>query len=284
MRQRLCLSLALWNGRDAILKERLFGLTNGEGNHGEDVKEQYYYLDATPTHSYLKMLYKYPQSAFPYSDLVEENRRRGIGAPGVSSSPTRPLSRTTATSMCSSSTRRPQPGDVLMKVTAHNRGPEAAPLHLIPQLGLAQHLVLGYRGAETQPHAGNGRRHSSASTPKSARAISIWKSTPRGCSRKTSRTRPSSGDPASGGFFKDAFHERIVGGRVEAVNTAGVGTKVGAWHPLEVPADSKVEVRMRLMREAVAFAVRAVRLAICSVRKSEADEFLCRIAAGHEIG
>src|SRR6266478_6578944 len=79
--QRLCLSLALWNGRDPILKERLFGLTNGEGNHGEDVKELYYYLDATPTHSYMKMLYKYPQAAFPYADLLGENRRRGIGAP-----------------------------------------------------------------------------------------------------------------------------------------------------------------------------------------------------------
>jgi len=77
--QRLCLSLALWNGKDPILKERLFGLTNSEGNHGEDVKELYYYLDATPTHSYLKMLYKYPQAAFPYADLVNENRRRGIG-------------------------------------------------------------------------------------------------------------------------------------------------------------------------------------------------------------
>jgi len=79
--QRLCLSVALWNGRDAILKERLYGLTNGEGNHGEDVKELYYYLDAAPSHSYLKMLYKYPQAAFPYADLVDENRRRGIGRP-----------------------------------------------------------------------------------------------------------------------------------------------------------------------------------------------------------
>src|ERR1700758_5117237 len=79
--QTLCLSLALWNERDPILKERLFGLTNGEGNHGEDVKELYYYLDATPTHSYLKMLYKYPQAPFPYAALVAENRRRGIGEP-----------------------------------------------------------------------------------------------------------------------------------------------------------------------------------------------------------
>src|SRR5215467_11336115 len=79
--QQLCLGLALWNGKDPILKERLFGLTNGEGNHGEDVKELYYYLDATPTHSYLKMLYKYPQRAFPYGELVEENRRRGKDRP-----------------------------------------------------------------------------------------------------------------------------------------------------------------------------------------------------------
>src|SRR5262245_2514362 len=79
--QRLCLALALWNGRDPILKERLFGLTNSEGNHGEDVKELYYYLDATPSHSYLKMLYKYPQGEFPYARLVEENRRRGKGEP-----------------------------------------------------------------------------------------------------------------------------------------------------------------------------------------------------------
>ena len=79
--QRLCLALALWNGKDPILKERLFGLTNGEGNHSEDVKELYYYLDATPTHSYLKYLYKYPQREFPYAWLVEENRRRGKGQP-----------------------------------------------------------------------------------------------------------------------------------------------------------------------------------------------------------
>ena len=79
--QRLCFAIALWNGKDPILKERLFGLTNSEGNHGEDVKEYYYYLDSTPTHSYMKYLYKYPQNAYPYSDLVETNRRRGRSEP-----------------------------------------------------------------------------------------------------------------------------------------------------------------------------------------------------------
>src|SRR3989454_8977491 len=79
--QRLCFALTLWNGRDPILKERLFGLTNGEGNHGEDVKESYFYVDSTPTHSYMKAIYKYPQAAFPYQELVDENRRRGRHQP-----------------------------------------------------------------------------------------------------------------------------------------------------------------------------------------------------------
>ena len=106
--QRLCLSLALVERPDPILKERLFGLTNSEGNHGEDVKELYYYLDATPTHSYLKMLYKYPQREFPYAQLVEENRRRGKDAAGVRIARHRASSTTTATSMCSSNTPRPR--------------------------------------------------------------------------------------------------------------------------------------------------------------------------------
>ena len=106
---RLCFALALWNGRDPILKERLFGLTNAEGNHGEDVKECYFYLDATPTHSYLKALYKYPQAEFPYARLVEENRRRGPAATRSSSCSTRASSTTTATSTSSSSTPRRRP-------------------------------------------------------------------------------------------------------------------------------------------------------------------------------
>ena len=106
--QRLCLALALWNGRDPILKERLFGLTNGEGNHGEDVKELYYYLDATPTHSYLKMLYKYPQAAFPYARLVEENAPARHATSRNSNCSTPASSTTTATSTCSSNTPRPR--------------------------------------------------------------------------------------------------------------------------------------------------------------------------------
>jgi hypothetical protein len=127
------LRVALWNGKDAILKERLFGLTNSESNHGEDVKEYYFYLDSTPTHSYMKYLYKYPQAAFPYVDLVETSR--GAVATNTSTNYSIPASSTrTATSMCSLSTRRQSPEEVLIQITVHNRGPEAAEMHVLPTL------------------------------------------------------------------------------------------------------------------------------------------------------
>jgi len=132
-RQRLCLALAVWNGRDPFLKERLFGLTNGQGNHGEDVKELYYYLDATPTHSYLKMLYKYPQRVFPYSKLVEESRRRSREQPEFELLDTGVFDDDRYFDVFVEYAKA-SPHDVLMRVTAHNRGPDFAPLHLLPQL------------------------------------------------------------------------------------------------------------------------------------------------------
>src|SRR5213595_2532208 len=133
--QRLCLSLAMWNGKDPILKERIFGLTHSEGNHGEDAKELYYYLDATPTHSYLKMLYKYPQREFPYARLVEENGRRK-GDSGL------PEFELLDTGIFDDDRyfdvfieyAKAEPEEILMRVTVHNRGPEAATIHLLPQL------------------------------------------------------------------------------------------------------------------------------------------------------
>jgi len=131
--QRLCVSLALWNGRDPILKERLFGLTNGEGNHGEDVKEHYYYLDATPAHSYLKMLYKYPQREYPYADLVRENSRRGTGAPEYELLDTGAFDENRYFDVFVEYAQV-EPDDLLMRISIHNRGPEAAPLEVLPQL------------------------------------------------------------------------------------------------------------------------------------------------------
>jgi hypothetical protein len=277
VRQRLCLSLALWNGHDAILKERLFGLTNGEGNHGEDVKEQYYYIDATPTHSYLKMLYKYPQSRFPYSDLVDENRRRGIGAPEYELTDTAAFADNRYFDVFVEYVQA-EPGDVLMKVTAHNRGPDAAPLHLVPQLVLRNTWAWDAQAAKPSlTHAADGgvrvehpevgtrhlymeKRATWLFSENESNAPKLW-----GCSGE--------------GFFKDAFHERIVYGRVEAVNASGVGTKVGAWHRREVPAQSKVEVRLRLMRKPSRSPFARFD-SLVEARKHEADDFYAELQQG----
>src|SRR6187399_1269144 len=130
-RQLLCFGITLWNGQDPILKERLFGLTNGEGNHGEDVKEVYYYLDAMPTHSYLKMLYKYPQREFPYALLVDENRRRGRGEPEFELLDTGIFDDDRYFDVFVEYAKA-SPRDILMRVTAHNRGDDYAPLHILP--------------------------------------------------------------------------------------------------------------------------------------------------------
>ena len=132
-KQQLCFALALWNGKDSILKERLFGLTGNQGNHGEDVKELYYYLDNTPTHSYMQMLYKYPQAAFPYRQLVEENGRRGKQDPEYELMDTGAFDQGRYFDVFIEYAKA-GPEDILIKVTAHNRGPQAADLQLIPQL------------------------------------------------------------------------------------------------------------------------------------------------------
>src|SRR5215469_18772626 len=131
--QHLCLSLAMWNGVDPILKERLFGLDNDEGNHGEDVKELYYYLDATPTHSYLRMLYKYPQAEFPYARLVDENRRIGADQPEFELLDTGIFDDNRYFDVFVEYAKA-GPDDILMLVTVHNRGPEPAKLVLMPQI------------------------------------------------------------------------------------------------------------------------------------------------------
>ena len=132
-KQRLCFALAFWNGKDPILKERLFGLTNSEGNHGEDVKEYYFYLDSTPTHSYMKYLYKYPQAAYPYSDLVETNRRRSRNESEYELLDTGVFDQDRYFDVFVEYAKD-GPDDILVQITAFNRGPEKAELHLLPTL------------------------------------------------------------------------------------------------------------------------------------------------------
>src|SRR5437868_7942555 len=132
-KQRLCFALALWNGKDPILKERLYGLTNSEANHGEDVKEYYFYLDSTPTHSYMKYLYKYPQAAYPYGELVEENRRRGKDQPEFELLDTGVFDQNRYFDIFVEYAKTGAE-DTCIRITAHNRGPAAAQLYLLPTL------------------------------------------------------------------------------------------------------------------------------------------------------
>ena len=147
--QRLCFAVAMWNGRDPILKERLFGLTGSEGNHGEDVKEYYFHLDATPDHAYLKGLYKYPQRPFPYAALVAENRRRSRLEPEYELIDTGVFAEDRYFDVLVEYAKA-APDDILVRISATNRGPEAAPLHLLPTLWFRNTWAWGHDGRGPQ--------------------------------------------------------------------------------------------------------------------------------------
>jgi hypothetical protein len=244
-KQRLCFSLALWNGKDPILKERLFGLTGSEGNHGEDCKEVYYYLDATPTHSYLKMLYKYPQAQYPYSRLVEENRRRGKGECEFELMDTGVFDESRYFDVFVEYAKA-SPEDILIQVTAHNRGPEDAPLHLLPQIwfrntwswsaGSDRPLIRATGEGALELHQPDlGVHHLYAENPNELLF----------CDNESNAARLY-GVPPTKGYFKDAFHEYIVGGDKAAVNPDRSGTKAAAHYTLLVPAGSSKTIRLRL--------------------------------------
>ena len=188
-KQRLCFALALWNGKDPILKERMFGLTNGEGNHGEDVKEYYFYLDSTPTHSYMKMLYKYPQNEFPYSDLVETNRRRGRTEAEYELLDTGVFDEDRYFDVFVEYAKETAT-DILIQISVCNRGPDTAPIHVLPMLWFRN--VWTWWSDVPKPSlraviTKTAIRASRPPTPKSAAISSIAKGSPHCSSR---RTRP----------------------------------------------------------------------------------------------
>jgi hypothetical protein len=273
-RQRLCLALALWNGRDPILKERLFGLGNHEGNHGEDVKECYYYLDATPTHSYLKLLYKYPQAEFPYALLVDENRRRGQDAPEFELIDTDVFSEDRYFDVFVEYAKA-GPDDLLMRVTAHNRGPDAAPLHIIPQLWF-RNTWSWQKGAEKPSLS----RHADGTIVARERALGDYFCAVEGMPRwlfsenETNARRLFGTDAV--GYFKDAFHEYLVRGVKGAVNPEPTGTKAGAHQLLAVPAGGSVTVRLRLANELPPAPFEGFDGTI-GVRRREADAFYAHL-------
>jgi hypothetical protein len=275
--QRICFAVALWNEQDPILKERLFGLTNSEGNHGEDVKEYYFYLDSTPTHSFMRYLYKYPQRAFPYAELVEENRRRGREAPEYELADTGIFDDRRYFDVVVEYAKG-SPDDVLIKVRAQprTRGCAAAPP---PDRLVPQHVVVGYRERDRGLPAWTTLPVSvlALDEPAGGQRWLYCEGAPEVlCTENETNTERLYG-VRGGGFYKDGINDAVVNGRFQAVNDAGVGTKASAHYPLVVPAGGALELRLRLTDRAP----RAWREGPFSdefertwrARQAEADEF-----------
>ncbi len=256
-KQRLCFALALWNGKDPILKERLFGLTNAEGNHGEDVKEYYFYLDSTPTHSYMKYLYKYPQAAYPYADLVETNRRRSRNDLEYELLDTGVFDGDRYFDVFVEYAKN-GPEDILVRITASNRGPDAGRSTSFRRCGSG---TTGRPGSpnRTGPLAsrasGRSRRRrarapSRWSIPSSASSCSPARATRLSCSPRTKRTTrcSSPGRRNESPYVKDGIDECVVRGNRAAVNPARQGTKVAAHHEVLVAAGQTRTIRLRLSR------------------------------------
>ncbi|MCG3127249.1 MAG: hypothetical protein CHACPFDD_02107 [Phycisphaerae bacterium] len=274
--QRLCLSLALWNGRDPILKERLFGLTNSEGNHGEDVKELYYYLDATPTHSYLKMLYKYPQREYPYSQLVEENRRRGKDQPEFELLDTGVFDDNRYFDVFVEYAKG-GPDDILMLVTVHNRGPEDAAIHVLPQLWFRNTWSWDRKAPRPSLSLEAGAVTVSHATLGTYRLYSEGDPRWLFCDNETNSRRLFGSDSETQ-CAKDAFHDFVVSGNTNAINPTQTGTKAGACYRANVAAGGSAQFRLRLTAAASSTPFRDFD-AVIAERRKEADAFYAHLQA-----
>lgn len=252
---RLCFALALWNEKDPILKERLFGLTGPEGNHGEDVKECYYYLDSTPTHSYLKGLYKYPQAAFPYEEILEVNRRRGKGDPEFELTDTGVFDEGRYFDVMVEYAKG-APNDILIRISVTNQGPEPGVLHLLPTLWFRNTWVWGCRheGCERRPQISRESDHRLAAEHESLGTF-FYEVDPEGESSAFLFTENETnqeglfGEPNAFARVKDAFHETLIAGREDAASGEGPGTKAAAHYRLEIPAGETAVLKLRLYSE-----------------------------------
>jgi hypothetical protein len=290
-RQILCFALALWNGRDPIVKERLFGLTNHEGNHGEDVKEYYYYLDSTPTHSYMRYLYKYPQAAFPYRDLVETNRRRSRSDLEYELIDTGVFDGDEYFDLFVEYAKA-GPEDLLIEISAFNRGPNPATLHLLPTLwfrNVWRHGRLERPLIQVAPIAGAGLDAVSDTLGRyllrcqpGAELLFV-----------DNETNPTRWQPAAGGdgqraepppFCKDGINDYVTGDRRAAINPRQIGTKAAARYTAEIPPGGRRVLRLRLVSaesEAAAsdddVALGSAFTEVLETRKREADEFYAAV-------
>jgi hypothetical protein len=282
--QRLCFSLALWNGRDPILKERLFGLTNSEGNHGEDVKEYYFYLDSTPTHSYMKYLYKYPQSVFPYHQLVITNRARNRQELEYELINTGVFDENRYFDVFVEYAKE-TPEDILVQITIHNRGPDPAEIHVLPTLWFRNRWAWGKDNPRPSLRAAAGKAAVIEATEEElgerylycdgATALLFAENETNNQRLFNSQNRTP--------YVKDGINDFIVQGQTEAVNPARTGTKAAAHYHLTVPAGKCETIRLRLTPTAAAGLSKTYRNGdgafgehfekIMEERRQEADDF-----------
>ena len=255
-KQRLCFALGLWNGRDPILKERLFGLTNSEGNHGEDVKEYYFYLDSTPTHSYMKYLYKYPQSAYPYADLVETNRGRSREESEYELLDTGVFEGDRYFDVFVEYAKA-GPEDILVRITAANRGPEAAELHLLPTLWFRNDWSSWIAKSNRAPEKPNLKQIKAPAGTSAVTAahpllgefvLSCEGDVPLLFTENETNHERLFGQKNESPYVKDGINNCVVQGRQEEVNPGKQGTKVAAHYQVNVGAGQTKVIRLRLTK------------------------------------
>ncbi len=274
-KQRLCFALALWNERDPILKERLFGLTNSEGNHGEDVKEYYFYIDSTPTHSYMKYLYKYPQRAFPYGDLIETNRRRTRDEMEYELLDTGAFDEDRYFDVFVEYAKG-GPEDILVRVTVHNRGPEAARLRLLPTLWFRNTWSWGVDDRKPSLRAAGPGTIRASHVELGEYWLSFDGAPELLFTENESNAGRLWGQPSASQYVKDAFHTYVVSGQADAVNPAAEGTKAAAHYAIDVPAGGSHTVCLRLTAAQPHDAFKDFDRVFES-RIQDADEFYARI-------
>ncbi len=277
--QLICFALALWNGRDPILKERLFGLTGSEGNHGEDVKEYYFYLDSTPTHSYMKMLYKYPQAEFPYARLVDENRRRSKHEPEFELLDTGVFDDNRYFDVFVEYAKAASE-DILIRITAHNRGPEAAELHLLPTIWFRNTWSWGRD--DYRPKLSRAGDKGSAVVEVEHKTYGKRWLVSEGApellfTENETNFKRIFGSGNRTPYVKDSINDYLVHGAREAVNPAQTGTKAAADYRVKIAPGASVTLRLRLTNQAPTGAAFGLPYdSIFAERIAEADEFYAK--------
>jgi mannosylglycerate hydrolase MGH1-like protein len=276
-RQLLCLAFAFWNGRDPILKERVFGLTGHEGNHGEDAKEYWWYLDSTPTHSWMRWRYVYPQAAFPYEALVEENARRGRGAPEYELLDTGAFDEDRYWDVTVDYAKA-APEDICLRVRVRNAGPEAATLHVLPTLWFRNRW--SWDPAVARPQISESEGALIAQDELLGTMALTGDGSPEAlfCDNETNAHRLWNGEAPD--HPKDAINDHVVAG-LPTVNPQRTGTKAALWYELEVQPGATAEIRLRLGRKARKLA-KSWATTLAS-REREADAFYAALAPGATV-